>query len=219
MPSDSAAVPAPAFPQDEFVFTSNWFQHGARYIWDQMIPLIDPTTILEVGCYEGASTCYLIESLAQHHPIEIHCVDSWAGGVEHEGTNMAAVESRFQHNLTLAIAHAPHQVDLAVHKGFSDQGMVRLLATGKLNYFDFIYIDGSHQAPDVLSDAVLGFKLLKIGGVMAFDDYIWQEILPYGKDPLRCPKPAIDAFVNINMRKLDIVPAPIGHFYVRKTSD
>ena len=89
----------------------------------------------------------------------------------------------------------------------------------KINYFDFIYIDGSHQAPDVLSDAVLGFKLLKIGGVMAFDDYIWQEDLPTGKDPLRCPKPGIDAFVNINMRKLDILPTPINQLYIRKCAD
>lgn len=214
MPSTASELPA-----GERVFTLHWFQHGARHIWDQIIPLIDPATILEVGCYEGASTCYLVDTLAQHHPIEIHCVDSWAGGLEHQGTDMAAVEARFQHNLAHAIAQAPHQVDLVIHKGFSDQGMIRLLATGKLNFFDFIYIDGSHQAPDVLSDAVLGFKLLKIGGVMAFDDYIWQETLPTGKDPLRCPKPAIDAFVNLNIRKLDIVPAPIGQFYVRKLSD
>ena len=207
------------FPDNELVFTLNWFQHGASMVWDQMIPQIDPATILEVGCFEGASTCYLIETLSQHHPVEIHCVDSWEGGIEHQDNDMAAVAARFQHNVRVALARTPHPVTLHVHQGFSDTRMIGLLAAGKVNYFDFIYIDGSHQAPDVLSDAVLGFKLLKVGGVMAFDDYIWQETLPYGKDYLRCPKPAIDAFVNINMRKLDIVPAPIGQFYVRKLSD
>ena len=40
-----------------------------------------------------------------------------------------------------------------------------------INNFDLIYIDASHYAPDVLSDAVLAFKLLKPGGILIFDDY------------------------------------------------
>lgn len=211
-------MPADPLPAGARQYGHNWFEHGARHIWEQMIPLIDPGTILEVGSYEGASTCFLIDSLANQHPIELHCVDSWEGGVEHQGSDMGAVEARFHHNTAHAITHAAHLVELFVHKGLSDAGLVKLLAAGKAGYFDFVYIDGSHQAPDVLADAVLGFKLLKMGGVMAFDDYIWFEDLPTGKDPLRCPKPAIDAFVNINMRKLDIVPAPIGQFYIRKTA-
>ena len=100
-------------------------------------------------------------------------------------------------------------MNLFVHKGFSDIEMSRLLANGKQNYFDFIYIDGSHQAPDVLCDAILGFKLLKVNGFIAFDDYLWQEQLPYGTDPIRCPKPGIDAFTNIYCRKIQIRNAPI----------
>ncbi len=206
-------------PEGPYIFTHNWFEHGARAIWDQMLPGIDPSSVLEIGSYEGASTCYLINTIAARHPLEIHCVDSWAGGVEHQGMDMAAVEERFRHNVRLAMRQAVHPVEITVHKARSDEGLVGLLAAGKAGHFDFIYVDGSHQAPDVLSDAVLGFKLTKIGGVMAFDDYIWQEDLPYGRDPLRCPKPAIDAFVNLYMRKVDIMPAPIGHFYVRKLAD
>jgi predicted O-methyltransferase YrrM len=64
----------------------------------------------------------------------------------------------------------------------------KLIAEGRQGYFDFIYVDGSHQAPDVLCDALLSFRLLKNNGVIAFDDYLWQEQLPYGTDPIRCPK-------------------------------
>ena len=38
---------------------------------------------------------------------------------------------------------------------------------------DFIYVDGSHQAHDVLCDAILSFKLLRVGGIVCFDDYLW----------------------------------------------
>jgi len=41
--------------------------------------------------------------------------------------------------------------------------------------FDFIYIDGDHTAEGVLQDAVLAWRLLKAGGIMAFDDYLWED--------------------------------------------
>ncbi len=204
-----------------FIFTNGWFDKVARSVWEQLIPKIKPAKILEIGSYEGASACFLIQILAKDMAIEIHCIDNWEGGVQHEmiGVDMNAVESRFKHNLKLAIDTAPNKVDLFVYKESSDLCLSRLLSDNRKNYFDFIYIDGSHQAPDVLCDAVLGFRLLKIGGVIAFDDYLWAENLPYGKDPLRCPKPAIDAFVNLNIRKLSILSAPLYQLYIQKLSD
>jgi hypothetical protein len=94
--------------------------------------------------------------------------------------------------------------------------MAQLLVEGKGNYFDFIYIDGSHQAPDVLVDAVLAFKLLKVGGTLGFDDYLWSEGTSGDEAPLRCPKPAVDAFVNIYAGKVKIIPLPLYQLYMRK---
>jgi len=206
-----------------YQFTNTWFD-GSKHTWDQFIPQIKPEKILEIGSFEGASACYLIEKLAMDNGMEIHCVDTWEGGLEYKSggmyeADMNLVEARFKHNTGLALSNAAKKVDLFVHKGYSDMQLAKLLATGKQNYFDLIYIDGSHQAPDVLCDAVLGFKLLKVGGYMFFDDYLWAEELPYGKDPIRCPKPAIDAFVNINFRKISIVQAPLYQLYIRKLSD
>jgi len=137
-------------------FGTNWFEYGARAIWEQMIPLIDPTTVLEVGSFEGASACFLIDTLARAHKLELHCVDSWQGGVDHAGSDMGVIERRFHHNTALAIAAAAHPVELVVHKNNSDKALIGLLAADSGEKFDFIYIDGSHQAPDVLADAVLG---------------------------------------------------------------
>ncbi|NJD23882.1 MAG: class I SAM-dependent methyltransferase [Betaproteobacteria bacterium] len=207
-----------------YVFTNNWFEAAAKGVWDSLIPQINPTRILEIGSYEGASTCYLIEKLAASKKIELHCVDTWAGGVEHkEGgmaeANMSAVEKRFHHNIKIAGRRVNNAANLVIHKNFSDIALSKLIAEGKQGYFDFIYIDGSHQAPDVLCDAILGFRLLNVNGVMVFDDYLWQETLPYGTDPIRCPKPAIDAFTNIYCRKVGIISAPLYQLYVQKISD
>ncbi len=202
-------------------FTNNWFQITAKAVWDQLIPQVRPKKILEIGSYEGASVCYLIDKLAKDGELEIHCIDSWEGGIEHisAGISMNAIETRFRSNIGLAVERAAKPVDMHIHKGFSDFCLARLVAEDKTNYFDMIYIDGSHQAADVLYDAVVAFKLLKVDGLMVFDDYLWAETMPYGKDPLRCPKPAIDAFVNINFRKLQVVSAPLSQLYVRKISD
>jgi predicted O-methyltransferase YrrM len=205
-------------------FTNNWFEGAARRVWDGLIPQIKPARILEIGSYEGASACYLVQKLAAEIGIEIHCVDTWAGGIEHqeggaEFADMSAVERRFDHNIHLAQAGATLPIKVIKHKGFSDEVLARLLSEGLSGYFDWIYVDGSHQAPDVLCDALLGFRLLKIKGIMVFDDYLWSETLPGGVDPIRCPKPAIDAFTNIYCRKLRIIQAPLYQLYIQKLSD
>lgn len=205
----------------DYKFTNNWFVEGASGVWGSLIPKLKPRTILEIGSFEGASTCFLIDKLAPVQDVELFCVDTWSGGIEHQlaQVDMQGVEARFRHNVAEATRHSAHKVELNIRKGPSDIELARLLSEGKAGYFDFVYIDGSHQAPDVLCDAVLGFKLLKAGGIMAFDDYIWSEHAPAETDAVRCPKVAIDAFVNINHKKLQLLRAPLFQLYVKKLSD
>lgn len=205
---------------DGFEFTNDWFKPAQRREWIQLFDFTKASRILEVGSYEGASACFLIEHLGGRGPIELHCVDTWEGGVEHKKvqTPMGEVEARFDRNVARAIAAAAHPVRFFKHKGASMLWMSRLIAGGLSGQFEFIYVDGSHQAPDVLADAVLAFELLKVGGVMVFDDYLWAEIMPYGLDPLRCPKPAVDAFVNLNFRRCRLLQAPLYQAYIKKTA-
>lgn len=208
----------------EYQFTNTWFHTTAKTTWDQLLPTLSPTKILEVGSYEGASTCYLIDNLANTKSIEVHCVDSWEGGIEHQQggsaiSDMGQVECRFLNNTKIAISNSIHEVNLHVHKGFSDKQLAKIYIEKEQSYFDLIYIDGSHQAPDVLCDAILGFKLLKKNGVIIFDDYLWQEQLSYGIDPIRSPKIAIDSFTNIFCRQIRIIQAPLYQLYIQKISD
>jgi cephalosporin hydroxylase len=205
------------------VFTNTWFA-DVRENWQHLLEQHRPTKILEIGSFEGASACFLIETLSKTAEVELHCVDSWEGGVEHKHggsveSDMSSVEVRFHLNTRFAIESAQHRVSLVTHKRLSHLALSELVAERKLGYFDLVYVDGSHQAPDVLFDAVASFKLLRVGGILAFDDYLWREELPYGLDPLRCPKPAIDAFVNLNIRKLNVLSAPLGQLFIQKTSD
>jgi len=218
--SENQRSPTNAFPEG-YEFTNNWFDANTRAIWNELLPTFSPTRILEIGAFEGAGACYLINSLGNQHDLEIHCVDTWLGGLEHEalGIDMACVEQRYQRNVQLAIASSQRRIDLRTHKTESHLALATLTHEKQSNVFDFIFIDGSHQAPDVMRDAAMSFTLLKVGGIMGFDDYLWYEDLPYGLDLVRCPKPAIDSFINLYWRKLSILRTPMNQVYIRKLTE
>src|SRR5687768_15987529 len=97
--------------------------------------------------------------------------------------------------------------------------MVYLMHESKRNYFDFVYEDGSHSAPDVLRDLILAFELCRIGGIVAMDDYLWCRQQAGSQDLQSMPKLAIDRFVNLYLRKLRILMAPMRQFYIQKLSN
>ncbi|WP_245232418.1 class I SAM-dependent methyltransferase [Pasteurella sp. WM03] len=179
--------------------------------------------MLEVGSFEGRSTVHFLEkALEFHRKIEIHCIDSWEGGREHIGRwDMSSVENRFDHNLNLACQKLnKSKIAITKHKGYSHPKMIELLANSYNNYFDFIYVDGSHEAPDVLLDALLAHKLVKINGIIAFDDYLWSPNKPTEDDHYLLVKPAVDHYVNTYQRKVHVLQGLPGYqLYVQKLTD
>lgn len=209
----------PVFPTNAgYEFTQDWFS-GFIPIWEELLAQIKPSKILEIGSFEGRSTSYLIETSGAVKDLEVHCVDTWEGGVEHAEIDMPAVEQRFSKNTSLAIESAAHKVNLIVYKKPSHLALTELISSGHASSFDLIYVDGSHQAPDVLSDAVLSFHLLRTGGLLIFDDYLLTLAPPGKEDPFNMPKPAIDSFVNIYQRKLRILSAHLYQIYTQKISE
>lgn len=147
---------------------------------------------LEVGSYEGKSACWLLQHILTDESSRLTCVDVFdqqksQGVYDTTGLDSASMssEDRFDHNIQQTGA----QYRVVKIKGFSG---VILRTLPRLAY-DFIYIDGSHIARDVLEDAVLAWPLLKIRGLITFDDYLWND----NSDPLLCPRIAIDAFLKV----------------------
>ena len=204
---------------DNYEFTNNWFETSAKAIWSQIFNQTKPKKILEIGSYEGASTCFLIETLSLYHDsFEIYAIDTWDGGAEHKEMkiNMKLVEERFHKNTSLAIKNTSKKIELVTFKDKSINALSKLITNHKSNYFDFIYIDGSHMASDVLSDAILSFELLKINGIIGFDDYLWK--LPNSNNLLTNPKIAIDSFTNIFALRSAIFRTPNHQVYIKKTN-
>jgi predicted O-methyltransferase YrrM len=93
------------------------------------------------------------------------------------------IESNFLHN----IKESGSAERVHIVKAYSNS----VLPTFTVHSFDFIYIDASHKAKDVLDDTVLSWRLLKNGGLLFFDDYQFAE----GNTEIDRPKMAIDAFL------------------------
>jgi predicted O-methyltransferase YrrM len=116
----------------------------------------------------------------------------------------------------IARTRAPHGATVTKSRGASVQSLARMVADGQAE-FDLVYVDGSHLAQDVLTDAVLSFRLLKRGGLAIFDDYLWLQDSE-SISQLDRPKVALDAFVNVFCRSLRILPGlPLNQLYVEKS--
>lgn len=191
---------------NEYQFTKDWF-HWAPEVWQQLTPLLPANPkAMEIGSFEGRSTVWIIENMLGEAG-ELVCVDTWEGGEEHSAEDMVAVEARFDHNREVAMSKKGWRPEdqwgpkaVGKVKGTSYAALTSF-AVDADNDFDFIYIDGSHIAKDVLTDACMAWPLLKPKGIMVFDDYMWGE----PRDILHRPKPAIDAFVNIFAEEVELV--------------
>jgi hypothetical protein len=191
----------------DYKFTQDWF-HWAPKVWEQLIPLLPEGEtygaadrgirhFLEIGSFEGRSAVWIMEHMMRADDY-LTCIDTWEGGEEHSGTEVEGAWDRFCHNTALASERFPNRYFDSM-KGTSYEKLAELAAWGE--HYDFIYIDGSHIAKDVLTDACMAWPLLKPNGVMVFDDYLWGE----PRDILHRPKPAVDAFTNLFAEELNIV--------------
>ena len=184
-------------------FSSDWFSWNVE-TWKSILEQLDlrPTKVLEIGCFEGRSTVWMIEHLFGSDGGQIFCVDSWE--------KTSAAESAFDKNTQLTLAGRP-SVSLQKLKGNSSLTLTQLV-TAHHDSFDLIYVDGSHDAPDVLCDLTCAFLLCRIGGLIICDDYLWN----FGDDLRSTPKLAIDSFVNCYAGKLKILYAPLYQVFLVK---
>ena len=190
----------------DYQFTQDWF-HWAPQVWEQLIPMLpDGETygaadhgvrnFLEIGSFEGRSTVWIAENMMRKGD-SITCIDTWEGGEEHGAEDMKSVEERFIWNVRTLQMKQP--TNLSMRQGKSVDELAGCLVNEE--QYHFIYIDGSHIARDVLTDACMAWHLLAPGGIMVFDDYMWGE----PRDILHRPKPAVDCFTNLFAEELNIV--------------
>ena len=139
-------------------FTQDWFTHNIPNFEECMDEIgSQRRAFLEIGAYEGRSTCWLIANMEDHGTI--YSIDPFTG--------MEDVEKRFSQNINEALKDT--KVISCHIKNTSYQALANLIERKK--EFDFIYIDGDHDPATTLTDACMAWGLLRQGGVILFDDY------------------------------------------------
>ena len=200
----SAGLPYDATSNDRnrFKFQHTWFDDFFRPTWEAHTSHLrgKQLSILEIGCFEGASTTWFLDNLMSNPDSTMTAIDTFEGGMEHQDPeqthkyDLGSLEQRFSSN----ISKCAHSDRLTVMKMLSDEALLKLRQESKT--FDFIYIDASHVAIDVLHDAVLSWRMLSVGGTMLFDDFCWKGYMEDCFNPriaiqsfLQCVAPEVDA--------------------------
>lgn len=174
-------------------FTRDWFSHELPDLDPLALRLAESeSSILEIGSFEGLSTCYFLWRLPGAH---VTCVDTFLGSLGCVDPSSAELEATFDHNVALVDASR-------VRKIVGDSRRVLLDLVDEGAEFDLVYVDGSHYALDVVVDAALSWRLLADGGTMVFDDYGWNN---EGDDPLLRPGLAIDAMLGLVAGKYELL--------------
>jgi predicted O-methyltransferase YrrM len=166
-------------------FTANWTKLNEAVWLEHLKPLVGRPGAqgLEVGCFEGRSTIWFLENVLTAPDARMTCIDVFTD----------AIEARFDKNIALS-----GQADRVIKKKGYSQDVLRGL---ELGYYDFIYIDGCHLASCVMTDTAYSWDLLKPGGILIFDDYVWGGQKP----PRETPGPAVDLFLDAFSDRIDLL--------------
>ena len=171
-------------------------------VWDEMLSHFKGKPnihYLEVGVNQGRSAIWVLENILTHPSAKLTGIDIFP-----EGTNF---KERYLSNLKLS----GFEYKATTIQGFSQVTLRNLPA----NSFDIIYIDGDHRANGVLADAVLSFDLLRDGGILIFDDYLW--LAKQVPENLR-PQVAVDSFITAYRTSLEVIHRGYQVF-IRKQED
>lgn len=169
-----------------------WFQQHIREA---------PLRALEIGSWQGGSACWLLDSVIGPRGGSLTCIDPFSGSSEHSGFLPGlllqlgtSLEGLFDDNILKTGRR--EKVDKRV--GYSQDLLPGLHDSGK---FDFIYIDGAHEAKFVIQDAILCWQLLSPEGYLAFDDLPFT----FADRPEQNTVRAIDFFLSVFADDLEVL--------------
>ena len=142
-------------------FSEKWFLNNFN-IFHHFLPSDSGKefSYLEIGSFEGLSA---LNILYHYKNAKVTAIDLWNDcniNSEPLKVDFKETEERFDKNL--------ENYSFVKIKKDSVIALREILRTNLS--FDIIYIDGSHNGEDILSDGIESYKLLSLGGLIIFDD-------------------------------------------------
>jgi hypothetical protein len=153
--AETAKANDPNAYRHPYTFTSDWFTTRLPSWRVALAPYVgrNGLSYLEIGVFEGRSLFWMLDQVLTATDARATVIDLFDG----------PYAATYRNNL---------EVSGSAGKVTTLTGYSQVLLRGlPLDSFDVIYIDGSHKPFDVLEDAVLCWRLLRVGGLVIFDDY------------------------------------------------
>ena len=127
----------------------------------------DGQTIVEIGCFTGRSTRFLLDGLdyAGKHNVKVHVIDTFKGsGMEHADVDLASMYDQFQENLKEYI----DDERIIVHQSRSDNpDLIKSFEDGSVAA---VIVDGAHTLEAVTEDVYNWGPKVMEGGILVGDD-------------------------------------------------
>lgn len=182
-------------------FSYNWFD-TVRECWNNNWHKEGcPTNLkcLEVGCFEGQASVWILENLVGENG-SFYAIDFFNA------------EDTFDHNIKIA-----NKENLT--KKIKGDAVVEMSALLKENSstFDFIYIDASKIASENCFELLVAERLLKVGGRIIVDDFIWDR--SYTTDPKHTPRLGIILFEQLTILCKSIKPPFFSQYAFKKINE
>jgi SAM-dependent methyltransferase len=168
--------------------TQGW--NGDNVIFDELITEVKPSHIIEIGTWKGQSAITMAKVLKERNiPGRITCVDTWLGALEFWNECKDTPERNLlQKNGYPQIYY--QFLSNVVHEGLESYILpfpnTSFIAS---KYFkannitaELIYVDGSHEYDDVMSDCMSYWDILKPGGILFGDDWTWNSVKAAAED-------------------------------------
>ena len=128
-------------------------------------PEIGGGRILEIGVFEGRSVVFCLEYVPNCEVVAIDHFVLKAGWTSSQGVTLTIdCEAAFDRNV------APYGDRVRKLTTSSWAGLSQLIY--ERAEFDVIYVDAAHTSPDVLADSLLAWRMLKVGGLFIWDDFL-----------------------------------------------
>jgi predicted O-methyltransferase YrrM len=134
--------------------------------------------IVEIGVYEGASSCFWSDFYLNNPDSRLISIDPFTGSEEHlkepeKYPGLSKLEVTAREN----IAKSDNAGKVEIIKGYSHLIYPHLsYRYGEDPWIDVLYIDGAHDSISVARDITLYVPMVKPGGVVFFDDYAHPDV-------------------------------------------
>jgi GR25 family glycosyltransferase involved in LPS biosynthesis len=147
-----------------FPVSKSWFCYSElkSYIINNFI-LNDIYNILEIGSFEGCSSCFFSDILLNNNNSTMICVDPFIS----DGCNAVDDPNNLKHIFYSNIQKSKNNMNISIRETYSNE----FYETYNGKRFNFIYIDGEHSDTQIQTDLNECFKLLEPNGILWCDDY------------------------------------------------